>query len=100
MAMLKIPDKFAQARGGWSSDRVMKRVYQETFEKERINVDSAMDEYFSDEIIPEANEKYNTDQYRSFLKLLKKIRQDPEKNSMHFVSNTIFNMQHKMQHTF
>ena len=39
MALLRIPDKYAQERGGWSSDRVMKNVYTHTFSEEREKVD-------------------------------------------------------------
>lgn len=46
MAMLRIPDKYAQERGGWSSDSVMKRVYMETFSEERERVDGIIDSYF------------------------------------------------------
>lgn len=48
MAQLKIPDKYAQERGGWSSDAVMKRVYTHTFSSERIAVDDKIDNYFYD----------------------------------------------------
>lgn len=48
MALLRIPDKYAQERGGWSSDRVMKRVYTHTFSKEREKVDETIDHYFED----------------------------------------------------
>ena len=27
MALLRVPDKYAQERGGWKSDHVMKKVY-------------------------------------------------------------------------
>ena len=30
MAMLRVPDKYAQERGGWASDHIMKTVYTET----------------------------------------------------------------------
>ena len=46
MALLHIPDKYAQERGGWKSDRIMKTVYQQTFSAERIKVDDMMDAYF------------------------------------------------------
>lgn len=47
MALLQIPDKYAQERGGWKSDRIMKTVYQQTFSAERIRVDDMMDNYFN-----------------------------------------------------
>ena len=46
MAMLYIPNKYAQARGGWKTDRVMKKVYTQTFSKERETVDNIIDGYF------------------------------------------------------
>lgn len=46
MAMLNIPDKYAQERGGWKTDRVMKKVYTHTFSKEREAVDEIIDGYF------------------------------------------------------
>lgn len=47
MAMLQIPDKYAQERGGWKTDHVMKKVYTHTFSRERIRVDNIIDDYFS-----------------------------------------------------
>ena len=47
MAMLRIPDAYAQERGGWKTDRVMKSVYTETFTEERKRFDNIIDEYFS-----------------------------------------------------
>lgn len=47
MAMLKVPDKYAQERGGWKTDYVMKKVYQHTFGPQRLVVDNAIDEYFN-----------------------------------------------------
>lgn len=46
MAALNIPDKYAQERGGWKTDRVMKKVYTHTFSEERQNVDNKIDSYF------------------------------------------------------
>lgn len=46
MHLLKVPDKYAQERGGWSSDHVMKGTYTQTFSDERIIVDSQIDNYF------------------------------------------------------
>ncbi len=46
MAMLRIPDKYAQERGGWKTDHVMKRVYTQTFPEERVRVDDIIDKYF------------------------------------------------------
>jgi len=46
MAMLRIPDKYAQERGGWKTDHIMKSVYTETFTEERQRVDDLIDGYF------------------------------------------------------
>ena len=46
MAMLRIPDVYAQERGGWKTDHIMKSVYTETFSEERERVDGIIDGYF------------------------------------------------------
>lgn len=46
MAVLQIPDKYAQERGGWATDHVMKTVYTETFSAARRQADSMVDSYF------------------------------------------------------
>ena len=48
MMLLHVPDKYAQERGGWSDPAVMKRVYQNTFTKERLAIDQLVDNYFND----------------------------------------------------
>ena len=48
MLQLNVPDKYAMERGGWKTDSTMKRVYQETFSRERKNVDAIIDSYFDD----------------------------------------------------
>lgn len=48
MALLRVPDKYAQERGGWKSDKVMKKVYMQTFSEERERVDDMMDGYFEE----------------------------------------------------
>lgn len=48
MAMLRVPDKYAQERGGWKTDHIMKSVYTETFSEERTRVDDLIDNYFMD----------------------------------------------------
>lgn len=52
MALLRVPDVYAQERGGWSSDHIMKTVYTETFTTERQAVDATIDAYFSRFITP------------------------------------------------
>ena len=46
MAALNVPDVYAQERGGWKTDHVMKTVYTETFTKERQRIDNMIDDYF------------------------------------------------------
>lgn len=46
MLALNIPDKYAQARGGWSTNYTMKTVYQHAMASKRTAVDSAIDGYF------------------------------------------------------
>lgn len=46
MVQLNIPNKYAMERGGWKTDRTMKRVYQETFSEERKRVDCKVDNYY------------------------------------------------------
>lgn len=48
MALLRVPDKYAQERGGWTSDQVMKKVYMQTFSDERERIDDLIDSYFED----------------------------------------------------
>lgn len=50
MAALGVPNLYAQERGGWSTDHTLKRVYQHTFSKERIEVDKLVDSFFEDKI--------------------------------------------------
>jgi integrase len=50
MALLNIPDKYAQERGGWKTDNIMKNVYQQTFSSERRNVDRLINDYFEENI--------------------------------------------------
>lgn len=48
MLALGIPDKYAMERGGWSSNNIMKSVYQHTFTAERQAADDKIDSYFND----------------------------------------------------
>lgn len=50
MALLRIPDRYAQERGGWKTDKIMKAVYQQTFSDEREAVDKKIDEYFENKM--------------------------------------------------
>lgn len=46
MLALNIPDKYAQERGGWSTNGVMKTTYQHTQDDQRKMVDQIMNNYF------------------------------------------------------
>ena len=46
MLMLGVPDKYAMERGGWSTDNILKSVYQQTYTSERERVDDMIDKYF------------------------------------------------------
>ena len=46
MLTLNIPDKYAQARGGWATNHTMKTVYQHTMQSQQSAVDMAIDNYF------------------------------------------------------
>ena len=57
MAMLHIPDKYAMERGGWSTDQVMKQIYQHTFSDERKAADEKINNYFNSVYEKIRNEK-------------------------------------------
>lgn len=46
MELLHIPDKYAQDRGGWKSNNVLKRTYTHTFTTERQTFDTLIDNYY------------------------------------------------------
>ena len=45
-AMLQIPSKVMQEKGGWKTSHTMEKVYQHTFTEERKEADKRMDLYF------------------------------------------------------
>ena len=45
-AMLQIPSKVMQEKGGWKTPHTMEKVYQHTFTEERREADNKMDLYF------------------------------------------------------
>ena len=47
MLSLGINNQIAQEIGGWSTDNIMKSVYQHTFSEERIEANIAMNNYFN-----------------------------------------------------
>ena len=46
MLQLGVPDKYAQERGGWASNSVMKKIYQQTFSSEQIKIAEKIDSHF------------------------------------------------------
>ena len=46
MLSLGIIDKYAMARGGWSTDHTMKTVYQHLFSDKKQSADNAIDSFF------------------------------------------------------
>ena len=46
MLMFGVPNKYAQERGGWSTEATLKNVYQRTFSEERERVDEMIDRFF------------------------------------------------------
>ena len=46
MAQLRVPEKYAMERGGWSTPKIMRDVYQHTFSAEAEAVADSMDAYF------------------------------------------------------
>lgn len=82
MAALRIPDKYAQERGGWKSDKIMKKVYTQTFSEIRTAVDDKIDGYF-DNIANPISENMPWEKYRAWLILFGK--EDSKKNQKEFM---------------
>jgi integrase len=91
MALLKIPDKYAQERGGWKTDQIMKRVYTQTFPEERVKVDNIVDDFFEN-IVEPTPEEIDKNKYQAWLTLYDK--QDCRQSKKEFLRF----MQHEMQH--
>lgn len=82
MAALRIPDKYAQERGGWKSDKIMKKVYTQTFSEIRNAVDDKIDGYF-DNIANPISENMPWEKYRAWLILFGK--EDSKKSQKEFM---------------
>lgn len=91
MALLRIPDKYAQERGGWKSDKVMKKVYTQTFPEEREKVDNIIDGYFQ-ELTDPTSQEFDRKKYQAWLTLFDKTESAASKNQF------LEFMQHEMQH--
>ena len=83
MALLKVPDKYAQERGGWHSDAIMKNTYMQTFSSERIAIDDQIDNYMSDVIFNNSAERIKEKKYNCWLTLFDK--NDNKENERLFV---------------
>lgn len=92
MALLRIPDKYAQERGGWASDKVMKSVYTHTFSEERIKVDDTIDNYFESLLGINEDQKAEEMQPEDIIKFLKANNPDG------WFEDLKKFMQHEMQH--
>ena len=87
MALLRIPDKYAQDRGGWKTDYVMKKVYTQTFPEARVQVDDKIDNYFDNIISPEQTD-YDVEKYNAWLKLFdKNDSEESKKEFLNFIGN-------------
>lgn len=91
MALLRVPDKYAQERGGWKSDKVMKKVYMQTFSEEREKVDTIVDSYFENIVEPDSDE-IDKSKYQAWLTLFE--RADNRESKKEF----LIWMQHETQH--
>ncbi len=47
MTYLNIPERYAMERGGWKRPDTLRKVYQHTFSKERVQVDNSVDEFMN-----------------------------------------------------
>lgn len=49
--LLNIPNKYMQKRGGWSTDVIMKNVYQQIFDEAEKQVTSKIDSFYEEHIL-------------------------------------------------
>lgn len=82
MTLLRVPDKYAQERGGWRSDHIMKSTYMQTFSTERANIDEQIDNYLTTTLFGKHTEKLKAQKYKCWLTLFDK--QDSEENLKSF----------------
>lgn len=66
MTLLHIPDKYAQERGGWKTDAIMKSTYMQTFSSERTAVDDKIDDYMNSIVGGDSKKERK---YKCFLEL-------------------------------
>lgn len=51
MLMLNVPEKYAMERGGWNNNNTLQKIYQQTFNAEKLKIASAIDSFFLNEIL-------------------------------------------------
>lgn len=83
MAVLRIPDKYAQERGGWKTDHIMKSTYMQTFSSERAAIDNQIDQYMQDTLFKNASEQKKEQKYHHWLELFD--LKDTKTNQKHFL---------------
>ncbi len=91
MALINVPTIYAQDRGGWETDKVMKGRYMQTFDFARGEVDKKIDDYFSESLFGKTDSVIEK-KYQAWLTLYDKIDCPESKEAF---SAT---MQHEMQH--
>lgn len=90
MALLHIPDKYAQDRGGWKSPHIMQTIYMQTFQKERQEVDKRIDDYFNRKLGFKESEPIPYDEWLDLLSLNGNSETERIYND--------YKLQHEMQH--
>lgn len=53
MVKLKVPDRYAQTRGGWAEGAALTHVYQHTFEEDELEIAECIDSYFDTLVQPQ-----------------------------------------------
>lgn len=91
MALLHVPDKYAQERGGWKTDHIMKSTYMQTFSSERASVDEQIDAYMQDALFKNSVERNRERKYKCWLELfdLKDNKQNQKRFENFCVENKI-----------
>ncbi|MBP3488844.1 MAG: tyrosine-type recombinase/integrase [Roseburia sp.] len=67
MTLLRVPDKYAQERGGWKSDHIMKSTYMQTFSSERAAIDEQIDDYLSSLLFATESDRKREKKYNCWL---------------------------------
>lgn len=79
MTILNVPDKYAQERGEWKTDNIMKSTYMQTFSEQRKEVDKQVDNYMYDVIFNKSAELNQSKKYKCWLELFDKKDNDVNK---------------------